>query len=150
MTEELIVDGRPDLYGPDRHLFGVTFAKRFPPYVFSTMGGASLVHKVARVRLRWYEVGPTMHTLRRMKVPQATAECVCGQYLYLNVASIRPHRRNRAKLCEVPAPGALLCGRCHGEVATFGPDGAGTKAGITRRIANQRLGCMVEGYGHGV
>ena len=40
--------GRPDLLPGNWH-FGVTTAKRHPPYVFSGGPGAALVHKVARM-----------------------------------------------------------------------------------------------------
>jgi hypothetical protein len=129
-----IVEGRPDFANTR---FGVTRAKKHPAYVFSTTVNSSLIHKIAHVDLHWYEVVHNGHALARRKEPFMIAHTVCGQTKFLN--------RQRSKTCEIPAPDAILCGRCHGEPATFGPDGAGTKAGITRHTGFLKLGCAVQG-----
>jgi hypothetical protein len=52
----------------------------------------------------------------------------------------------RTRTCTIPEPDALLCGRCHGEPATFGKHGKATKAGVKRADAHVKLGCLVNGY----
>jgi hypothetical protein len=130
-----IIHGRPDFRDHD---FGVTYAKKFPPFVFSIRGNSALIHKVDAVRMRWYEVGGRGEYLYRLDQPRLTAVTVCGMYKRLSGESSRT--------CMLPNPNALLCGRCHGEVPTFSKHGAATKAGITRTAAHVKLGCVVEGY----
>ena len=132
-----VIDGRPDLQGGAGGRYGITVAKKFPPYVFSTRGG-SLVHKVAYVELWWWDVGRNGHTLVRRVSPRMHAHTVCGMTFFL--------RATRNRTCQVPSPEALLCGRCHGEPATFGPYGEGTRDGWTRKSASVKLGCVVNGY----
>lgn len=130
----IVVRGRPDFYNRD---FGRTEAKKFPPYVYSTDGTGCLVHKIARVELYWYRVGGVGDYLVRLNEPRMTAYTVCGAMRYLTPRASRT--------CVVPDPDAILCGRCHGDVATFGKYGPALKAGITRREAHTKLGCVVEG-----
>lgn len=130
---EAVIEGRPDFAD---HAFGVTHAKRFPPYVFSTVGNACLVHKVARVELRWWTPGRGGRCLLKRVHPRMYAETVCGQTKYF--------RKGRTQTCTVPDPDAVLCGRCHGEPATFGRDGLAAALGFTRREAHDRLGCLPE------
>jgi hypothetical protein len=102
-----------------RPLDVVTYATRFPPYVFSTSGNGKLVHRVARLQLRWYwwvyEEGKTR--LARQQRPHAIAECACGQVFHLGERHGTP---TRVQLCAQPNPGAQLCGRCQGEPPPFG------------------------------
>jgi hypothetical protein len=52
-----------------------------------------------------------------------------------------PQERERplsGKMCIVPDPEAVLCGRCHGEWPTFS---ARRKARIKKRWAHDHLGC---------
>lgn len=148
MSGPPVVNGRPDF--ADRR-FGVTLAKRFAPYAYARGPNAALVHRVVRVELRWYDVGPCGHTLVRRATPKATAVLACGPVLYLATGATGPEaRKRRALLCALPAPGAVLCGRCHGEPASFGPYGSATRTGLSKRAAGARLGCLAEGTEFGV
>lgn len=118
--------------------FGVTKARRHPAYVYAINRNAALMHRVAEVRLHWHAYIHGGSTLARLKQPAMIAETVCG-YAF-------PLDPKRTRTCAVPEPEALLCGRCHGEPATFGKHGAGTKSGIKRAQAHVKLGCVVAGY----
>lgn len=131
--DPVVINGRPDFQDHD---FGVTSAKKFPPYVFSVSKNAALIHKVVSVEMRWY--APNYHNLVRLKRPRMIANTACGEFRFLS--------GDKTRTCLVPAPDALLCGRCHGEVATFGKKGKATQLGITRQQANVKLGCVVKGY----
>lgn len=131
----VVIDGRPDFI--DRK-FGVTLAKKFPPYVFSITCNSALVHRMARVEIHWWAVTRNGHGLAKLTKPVLIGHTICGQTKRLNA--------KRSRTCMVPAPDAVLCGRCHGEPATFGKDGAGTKSGLSRHVAYTRLGCTVNGY----
>lgn len=120
------------------HSFGITLAKRHPPYVFSIRGPARLVHKVAYVELHWWRIAGRGEKLVKMKRPVLIAHTPCG-------FSTRLKAQN-ARTCHVPNPDAMLCGRCHGESASFGKHGAATKAGVKRTEAHVKLGCVVAGY----
>jgi hypothetical protein len=109
-----------------------------PPYVFSVVANAALVHKVAAVEIHWWMVVRSGHALARRKKPKLIAHLVCGGQRFL--------RPEKSRTCLVPAPDAVLCGRCHGDVASFGKNGAAIKAGITRHDAYLKLGCVVKGY----
>jgi hypothetical protein len=130
-----VVNGRPDLADL---MFGVTHAKKFPPYVFSVRGPAALVHKIASVELRWYRVCNHGHALMKLNRPTMIAKLVCGGSRFLIGEATRT--------CHIPKPDAVLCGRCHGELASFGKNGPAIKAGITREVAKVKLGCVVNGY----
>lgn len=127
--------GRPDHAD---HNFGVMRAKRHPPYVFSIRGASCLVHKVAYVDLHWWRVSNGGHSLVKLKRPVLIAHTTCSMVFRLEGRT--------ARTCLVPAPESLLCGRCHGDLATFGKDGAATAAGLTRHVAHLKLGCAVPGY----
>ena len=131
MSTEVVL-GRPDF--ADRS-FGVTQLKRFPPYVYSLLGGM-LVHKVESVEARWYK--PQMNHLERLSSPALIIRAVCGQVFYAGQGC----RRERSRSCALPRPDAVLCGRCHGTGPVFGR-GLAERA-VTRREAKQRLGCIVE------
>ena len=118
--------------------FGVTTSKRHPAYVYSIHANAGLMHKVRDVEIHWYALLGTGHTMGRLKQPAMIAHTVCGVS-----KALRPER---TRTCHIPYPGALLCGRCHGEPATFSKHGAATKAGLTRAEAHVKLGCVVNGY----
>ncbi len=130
-----VIHGRPDFAD---HSFGVTEAKTHPPYVFGVRGLSCLVHKVAYVECHWYRVARGGHALARLKRPVMIATTTCQQSWRLQPDSCRT--------CYIPSPDALLCGRCHGEQATFGKRGASRKTGITRQEAHVKLGCVVKGY----
>jgi len=130
---DYVIDGRPDLRN---HEFGITTASKHPPYVFSIRGASALVHKVARVRLHWFRLAAGGDKLVRVNRPLAVADCVCGQFFRLEPEISRT--------CRVPEPDALLCGRCHGEPASFGKHGAAR--GAKRMDAHIKLGCVVNGY----
>lgn len=132
-----VIHGRPDFNRSQR--FGVTEAKKYPPFVFSVRGGSCLVHKVARVEMHWWRVGGNRgDCLVKMKRPVMFAQTSCSMSFRLE--------GSRSRTCWIPNPDALLCGRCHGDVATFGKHGVGTKAGIKRQEAHVKLGCVVAGY----
>lgn len=130
-----VIEGRPDLHDGT---FGVTTATRHPPYVFSIRGSSCLVHKVVRVELHWWRIARQGHALVKMTRPHMIAQTICRQHVQL--------KRDHARTCRIPRADAVLCGRCHGEPASFGANGAATKAGLTKPIAHVRLGCVVEGY----
>ena len=126
------VHGRPDFAEPG---WGDTFAKRHPPYVFAIRKNAGLIHKIERVRLQWWQIH--YDKLVRANRPNQLAETVCGMSFSL--------RASRARTCVVPRMDAFLCGRCHGEFATFGKRGLGRS--VKRAEAHVKLGCVVNGYG---
>lgn len=133
---KLTIEGRPDFHNHD---FGVTYAKKFPPYVFGTSKMCSLVHRIVSVELRWYVPGGHRgECLIRLRRPMMLARTACGNVRFLQA--------KRSRTCLIPNPDALMCGRCIGELATFGKHGAGTKAGISRSTASAKLGCVVQGY----
>ena len=133
----VIEEGSVVEYDPNDHAFGKSEAKRHPAYVYSVNKNACLMHKVARVEIYFYATcgGGKMG---RLKQPAMVAITVCG--------CSRTLTPNRSRTCHVPLPDSILCGRCHGEPATFGKHGKGTKAGIKRAEANVKLGCEVAGY----
>lgn len=136
MYSDVIIEGRPDF---GNFHFGVTVATSHPPYVFGVKNGSALVHKIAKVELHWYAiVGPNGGQLVRVNKPLMIATIVCGGSRFLTAT--------RSRTCMVPAPDALLCGRCHGEPASFGPDGTARRLGISRIEAGVKLGCVVNGY----
>lgn len=118
--------------------FGVSTAARHPAYVYSINRNSCLMHKVRSVEIHWYALVDGGHRLGRLKQPAMIALTVCG-----NARALLPHR---SRTCHIPLPGALLCGRCHGEPATFGKHGKGTTERIPRTEAHVRLGCIVAGY----
>ena len=115
--------------------FGVTQAKRHPAYVYAISKNAGLMHKVRDVMIQHYAI-VSMGKLGRLKTPAMIAHTVCG--------SSFPLLAERTRTCTVPEPDAILCGRCHGEPATFGKHGA--KRGMKRAEAHVKLGCIVNGY----
>lgn len=117
--------------------FGVTVAKRHPAYVYSINKNAALMHKVRDVEIQHYAT-VSMNVLGRLKVPAMIAHTVCGMSRALTP--------DRSRTCTVPEPGSVLCGRCHGEPATFGKHGRAIREGIRRQDANAALGCVVNGY----
>ena len=132
-----IIHGRPDFADP---YFGVTVAKKHPPYVFSINANAALVHKIRSVELRWWKVGGVRgECLVRLHRPRLIANTLCGTFFFLNGA--------KSRTCQIPSPEALLCGRCHGVGAIFDRVTCRTKDGtLTRSDAHVKLGCMVAGY----
>lgn len=123
----------------DEHTFGVTLAKRFPPYVFSINGNALLVHRILRVELHWWKIGNSDYNLLvKVRRPRLYAHTACQQVKFLD--------SDRARTCMVPQPTAVLCGACHGEPATFGKRGRAVRDGISKAWANTQLGCVVNGY----
>ncbi len=134
------IEGRPDWSNPG---FGRTTLKRHPPYVYARRGGM-LVHKVLRVEASWYravwlnkeacETG-----LERLPSPRITFYTVCGQMFYGHSdGKLGP----RTQVCKVPAPDAVLCGRCHGTGPVFGKGLA--ELTVKREEAKRRLGCVAE------
>lgn len=121
--------------------FGKSIVQRHPAYVYAINKNSCLMHKVRDVEIQWYAfVG--RGALGRLKQPAMIAHTVCG--------CSRALRPDRSRTCHIPLPGAVLCGRCHGEPATFGKHGAGTKAGLRRSEAHVTLGCVVNGYPSGL
>lgn len=118
--------------------FGVAKAMRHPAYVYSINRNSCLMHKVRDVELHWYALIDGGSRLGRLKQPAMIARTVCGCS-----RSLTP---DRSRTCHIPLPGSLLCGRCHGEPATFGKHGKGTKERIPRSEAHVKLGCVVAGY----
>ena len=128
--------GRPDLQD---HSFGKTVARKHPPYVFGIRGVSCLVHKVRQVELYWWRVGGRGgDSLVKLKQPVMIAQTMCSQSFRLD--------GDVCRACRVPSPDALLCGRCHGEGATFPKHGPAKLSGLTRQEAHVKLGCVVQGY----
>jgi len=124
---EIDIPGRPDFQD---HNFGKMRAKKFLPYVHSTTHNACLIHKVAYVTLHWYQ-GHYSY-MRRLENPIIIAETVCGCSRFVN------NGEKSAKMCEIPDPKAVLCGRCFGELPTFSKR---RKVRIKKRWAKDHLGC---------
>ena len=118
--------------------FGVTTTKRHPAYVYSINANGCLMHKVRDVEIQWYALVDGGRRMGRLKQPAMIAHTVCG-----NSSALVP---GRTRTCHIPKPDSVLCGRCHGEPATFGKHGKGTKAGLKRAEAHVRLACVVNGY----
>ena len=135
MTDRLLIHGRPDFGNPD---FGKTRLKRFPPYVYSRLGGM-LVHKVLHVEARWYRavsIRSCGDGLERLPYPQLTFVTACGQMFYAGMG-----RDDRSQSCVIPKADAVLCGRCCGT----GPVFPGRhERDIKRSEARARIGCMAE------
>jgi len=129
-----IIDGRPDL--DCNFNWGKTRAKKHPPYVFSVVSSAALVHKIAWIDLWWWELIDGGNRMARVNKPKATAHSVCGYTFFLEAAKTRT--------CIVPNPDALMCGRCHGELPPLGRNGHARH--IPRAELHVKLGCVVNGY----
>lgn len=126
-----------DRHAVNERTFGVVEARRHPAYVYSINKNSCLMHKVVRVELQWYAyVG--MESLGRLRQPAMIAFTACGCHRALTP--------DRSRTCHVPLPGSVLCGRCHGEPATFGKHGKGTKANLKKSDAHVTLGCLIAGY----
>lgn len=110
---------------------------KHPPYVFSIRGVSCLVHKVASAEVCWWRLIDGGRRMVRLKRPAIIAHTVCSQTF--------PLLPDCSRTCYVPASDAVLCGRCHGEVATFG--GKRKRAnGLTKQEAHVKLGCIVKAY----
>lgn len=132
-----VLDESADLIDRDKvneRSFGVTTAKRHPNYVFSINKNACLMHKIAEVEIHHYAT-LNHHKLGRLKQPAMIAHTVCGATRILTA--------KHSRTCTVPLPDAVLCGRCHGQPATFRRSVASTDA---KRAARVKLGCEVAGY----
>jgi hypothetical protein len=132
MNGEIYVMGRPD-FGD--HCFGKVEIVKHPQYVYSTSKMGMLIHKVLRVQAHWYE--PRYDRLLRLENPKITCDSVCGQIFFIHL----PHddRKFRASFCEIPNPGAVLCGRCHGQPSTFAKRG---NPPCSKEMAKIRKGCL--------
>lgn len=135
--ENAPVLGRVDIY-PHAYDFGVTVAKRHPPYVFGIRGVSCLVHRVRRVELHWYRIADHGRALVKMKRPVMIASTVCQQSFRLD--------GDISRTCQLPKPDALLCGRCQRKQATFPKRGNARIENISRQEAHVKLGCIVNGY----
>lgn len=127
----------------DRHTvndrtFGVAKAKRHPAYVYSINRNGCLMHKVVEVELHWHALVDGGSKLGRLKQPAMIARTVCGVHRLLTP--------ERSRTCHIPLPDSVLCGRCHGEEATFAGRRKTTKSGLTKQEAHVKLGCIVNGY----
>lgn len=122
----------------DERTFGVTTTKRHPAYVYSINRNACLMHKVLEVEIQWYALIGDGSLMGRLKQPAMIARTVCG--------CSRALVPEKTRTCHIPAPDSVLCGRCHGEPATFGKHGKGTQARWKRAEAHVRLACVVNGY----
>lgn len=129
-----LIRGRPDFGNPD---FGKTLLKRFPPYVYSRLGGM-LIHRVLRVEAQWYQAVYPGDALERLPCPRLTFVAVCGQSFYAGAGP----RSGRSQACAIPKPGAVLCGRCSGTGPVFGKGLA--ERDVKRRDARARIGCVAE------
>ena len=118
---------------PDNWDFGITYAKKHPPYVYSANGMGVLIHKVREVSLHWWEYN--MDFLIRREDPVIIAETVCGMNKRIE------NGRMKSAMCAVPRPDATFCGRCHGLPANFPRKNPNSKA--ARAEAKKKLGCIM-------
>ena len=105
-------------------------AKKHPEYVFGVGANNALVHKIRCVRLRWWTTSPSGAYLVRLQSPQMFAECICGATKSIDSP--------KAKVCELPAPNAVLCARCMGTGRNFPRN---KPHDVPLREAKVRLGC---------
>ena len=117
---------------PDNWRFGITFAKKFAPYVYSANGMGALIHKVKHVELHWWEY--SYQRLIRRDAPVMIAKTMCGMHKRIETG------RMRSAMCAVPKPDAVFCGKCHGLPANFPRNKPESKT--ARFIARKNLGCM--------
>jgi hypothetical protein len=117
---------------PDNWSFGITFAKKFAPYVYSANGMGALIHKVNQVEMHWWEY--SWKRLIRREAPVLIARTVCGMSKRIE------NGRMKSALCAIPKPDAVFCGKCHGLPANFPRSKPESKA--ARAIARRNLGCM--------
>jgi hypothetical protein len=104
-------------------------------YVYGTGRNNALLHKVDRLELRWWTCGPTGAYVVRLESPRIIAVTVCGQHRFIGA---RANGSRLDRLCSVPKPDTVLCGRCHGKGVNF-PHGR--PHDIPLAIAKARLGC---------
>src|ERR1700690_2321909 len=116
MGKRFDLEGETVLMGPPDftdHEFGVTYAKKFSPYVYSTGHNGSLIHKVSHVSLRWWK--GSYDRMVRLRNPQIIAGTICGMSKFIQTG-----KRLSASMCAIPKPDAVLCKRCMGEaISTF-------------------------------
>jgi hypothetical protein len=135
-TRRSRTNGRPDFKD---HNYGKSWLKRFPPYVYSLLGGM-LIHRVLRVEAQWYEpASPYGECLERLESPRLTIHAACGQVFYAGTGK----RARRSQTCVLPKPGAVPCGRCVGTGPVFGRGLA--ELTVLRRDARRRIGCVMDG-----
>lgn len=134
MTVRERTEGRPDFRD---HNFGRSLVKKFPPYVYSLLGGM-LVHRLLRVEAWWYAPVGQGECLERLESPRLTIHAACGQVFYAGTGK----RAGRSQACVRPKPGAIQCGRCAGTGPVF-VRGSGDEH-ARRREARARIGCVAE------
>lgn len=110
-----------------------TRAKSHPKYVHGKVGAAMLLHRIAYVSMRWYDLA--WNQAIRLKHPKMMAYTVCGTQFFLEAG--------RSGVCESPKPDAVLCGMCTG-TGRIWPRGEKNPK-VTKRQAKDRLGCIVTG-----
>lgn len=116
---------------------GRTFAKTFPPYVFSRRG--ALLHKLVEVELHWYQ--PVSNAPNaRLEKPKALGRTACGMTFFLAYGG-DTKKRAHGQTCVLPKPDAVLCGRCNGDQPTF-RRGPNRTPAVTWRDAKAKLGCV--------
>lgn len=110
-------------------------------YVFSNRG--LLIHKIASAKARWWDItGYRGRLLVRLKRPHISITTNCGRNIH--ATSWRAPGKWKATLCVLPKPDAVMCGKCNGELPTFGKH---SKIDITKPEARRRLGCVIEEAG---
>ena len=135
---EVTIPGRPDFTD---HEFGITYAKKFSPYVYSTGHNGMLIHKVAYVSLRWWK--GSCDRMVRLRNPQMVAETVCGMAKFIQTG-----KRMAASMCAIPKPDAVMCKRCMGEALSTFPRRDPTSK-ERARLAKVKLGCIAIAEGAG-
>lgn len=108
-------------------------AKKHPKYVHGKVGMAMLLHKIAFVRMRWYDYD--YNFIHRLKHPILTAHTICGTMWRLEAG--------KSGTCELPTPDAVICGICSG-TGRIWPRGQKNPV-VTKRQAKDRLGCVAKG-----
>lgn len=127
----------PDRYDP---ALGRTILKRHPPYVHGARG--MLLHEVREVELWWYDFALSGTGLVRLKSPRMIIRTKCDQ-TFFGQSPLARGTKQRAKTCQLPKPGAVLCGRCRGEGPVFARGCKPGRSGIDRHEARARLGCVM-------
>lgn len=136
IMSETYVMGRPDFRN---HSFGKTEIEKHPKYIYSSSMNGMLIHKVSYVEAHWYEVADGGEKLLRLESPKLIGVSVCGQHFFIHLPRAKRNQKFRAAMCEIPKPDAVMCGRCHGEVATFGKRG---NPPCSKEMARIRKGCL--------
>ncbi len=136
--------GRPDFHGGGME-WATTIARKHPKYIYATKHGL-LMHEIAVMELRWWELGPGGHYWIRRKSPRVSYKTRCGMFFFGfdPEAELPKDRPSKSTVCELPRPDTVLCGRCQGNEPVFAKGCQTKPGGPSRYEARARLGCVVK------